>query len=277
MSPPVGAAPTPDPGGSSGGPLVLAHRGSSYAVAEHTLGAYRLAVDEGADGLECDVRLTADGELVCLHDRTLLRTGGADGVVSTMSLSELRAVDWGAWKRADGARRTPGDGTLVTLRELVELALGAPHPTGLAIETKHPTRFGGTVERSVAALLMEYGLTGPPEAGKPWVRVMSFSPLAVRRMSSLLPDLRTVLLIGAPLPLPYRRGGLVAGADTAGLDIAILREHPEVVAAQRDRGHEVFVWTVDDENDIALCLDLGVDAIISNRPEIVLDARGKNG
>ncbi|HEX7739426.1 MAG TPA: glycerophosphodiester phosphodiesterase family protein, partial [Marmoricola sp.] len=55
-------------------PQVVAHRGSSAAVAEHTLGAYLKALDEGADALECDVRLTADGHLVCVHDRTLRRT-----------------------------------------------------------------------------------------------------------------------------------------------------------------------------------------------------------
>ena len=65
-------------------PLVIAHRGSSAAVAEHTVGAYRQAITEGADGLECDVRLSADGELVCLHDRTLERTGGSTGIVSSI-------------------------------------------------------------------------------------------------------------------------------------------------------------------------------------------------
>lgn len=267
----------PPPTGGRTHPLVIAHRGSSDAVAEHTLGAYRRALEEGVDGLECDVRVTADGELVCLHDRTLERTGDGGRVVSTMTLGELRAVDWGAWKHSRSEARTPGDGTIVTLRELIELALGASRPTGLAIETKHPTRFGGAVERQVATLLSEYGLTGPRVDGMPWARMMSFSPLAVRRMISLLPELSTVLLLGSPLPLPYRGGGLIAGAGTAGLDVAILRDHPEVVAAQHDRGHEVFVWTVDAEADIDLCLRLRVDAIISNRPGLVLDLSGRNG
>ena len=275
MSIPDAATASPDGGPR---PLVIAHRGSSYAVAEHTLGAYRRALDEGVDGLECDVRLTADGELVCLHDRTLERTGaGGDGIVSTMTLAELRAVDWGAWKNPEAGDRTPGDGTLVTLRELVELALGAARPTGLAIETKHPTRFGGAVEREVASLLSGYDLTGPRSPGMPWVRMMSFSPLAVRRMTSLMPELPTVLLLGAPMPLPYRGGGLLAGAGTAGLDVAILRDHPEVVGSQHDKGHEVFVWTVDTAVDIELCLRLRVDAIISNRPAHVLDLSGRSG
>ncbi len=253
-------------------PLVIAHRGSSAAVAEHTLGAYRRAIAEGVDGLECDVRLTADAELVCLHDRTLERTGGLDRIVSTTTLAELRVIDFGAWKHADDLDRDPESGRLVTLRELLELARRAERPTGLLIETKHPTRFGGRVEHEVAALLQEMDLAGPPRLDAPWARMMSFSHLAVRRMASLCPQLPAVFLMAHPIRLPYRAGSLPAGAQTAGLDIAILRERPEVVANHHAQGHEVFVWTVDDEADIQLCLRLGVDGIISNRPASVLDA-----
>src|SRR5919107_5520368 len=79
-------------------PRVIAHRGSSAARAEHTLGAYLKALDDGADGLECDVRLTADGHLVCVHDRRVDRTTNARGVVSTMTLAQLDQLDASDWK-----------------------------------------------------------------------------------------------------------------------------------------------------------------------------------
>ena len=79
-------------------PQVVAHRGASDDNAEHTLGAYIAALDAGADGLECDVRLTADGHLVCVHDRSLRRTASTRGVVSTMELSELSELDFASWK-----------------------------------------------------------------------------------------------------------------------------------------------------------------------------------
>src|SRR3954454_15694137 len=81
-----------------GRPQVVAHRGSSAAMAEHTLGAYVKALDDGADALECDVRLTADGHLVCVHDRRVDRTTNARGVVSTMTLEDLDALDAASWK-----------------------------------------------------------------------------------------------------------------------------------------------------------------------------------
>ena len=76
-------------------PLVFAHRGSSHALPEHTLPAYLRAIQEGADGLECDVRLTNDGHLVCLHDRRLGRVSNGRGLVSEHTLAELDALDFG--------------------------------------------------------------------------------------------------------------------------------------------------------------------------------------
>ena len=77
---------------------MVAHRGASHENAEHTLGAYVAALDAGAEGLECDVRLTADGHLVCVHDRDLRRTGSRRGLVSTMELAELDQLEFASWK-----------------------------------------------------------------------------------------------------------------------------------------------------------------------------------
>jgi glycerophosphoryl diester phosphodiesterase len=263
-------------GAASPKPLIIAHRGSSSAVAEHTVAAYRRAIAEGADALECDVRLSADGELVCLHDRTLERTGGSNGIVSAMTLAELRAVDWGAWKHPSDSDRDPESAALVTLRELVELALDAGREIGLAVETKHPSRAGGRVEHAVAELLKEYGLAGGRGPGDVWARMMSFSGMAVRRMASLCPDLPLVLLVSAQQPLPLRRPRLAAGAGAAGLDLALVRERPSVVAERHDAGNEVWVWTVDDEADMRLCLSLGVEGLITNRPAAALDLIARN-
>jgi glycerophosphoryl diester phosphodiesterase len=132
------------------------------------------------------------------------------------------------------------------------------------------------VEHEVAKVLTEYGIAGPRRPGEIWARMMSFSAMAVRRMASLCPELPLVLLVSAQTPLPVRRTRLVAGAGTAGLDLALVRERPEIVQERHDAGNEVWVWTVDDEDDIRLCLDFGVDAIISNRPAAVLDLLGRN-
>ena len=254
---------------------MIAHRGSSLAEPEHTLRAYVRAIEEGAQALECDVRLTADSHLVCVHDRRVNRTSNGHGIVSTLELAELEGLDWGSWKHDH-----PGDlelpdrdrNRLLTLRTLLTTVLESERPVGLVIETKHPTRYAGLVERQLARVLAEFDLTGPRRPGQHWVRVMSFSQLAVQRMRQLCPDVPAVYLIEDSVPLRFRDGSLPKGIHTVGLDIAIVRRYPQTVARQRRRGHEVYVWTVDEPADIALCLELGVDAIISNRPRVVLDA-----
>ncbi|WP_282956632.1 glycerophosphodiester phosphodiesterase family protein, partial [Streptomyces albus] len=75
----------------------MAHRGASQEAPEHTLAAYRRAIEEGADALECDVRLTADGHLVCVHDRRVNRTSNGRGAVSALELADLAALDFGSW------------------------------------------------------------------------------------------------------------------------------------------------------------------------------------
>src|SRR6476659_957121 len=79
-------------------PQVGAQRGASHDNAEHTLLAYQEAIKQGADALECDVRLTADGHLVCVHDRDLRRTASTKGVVSTMDLDDLSRLEFASWK-----------------------------------------------------------------------------------------------------------------------------------------------------------------------------------
>lgn len=135
----------------AGHPFVVAHRGASAARPEHTLAAYDLALKEGADGVECDVRLTRDGHLVCVHDRRLDRTSTGAGLVSTMTLAQLRELEYGAWHdswRPDGSH---GDTSLLTLDALVSLVLDWHRPVKIFVETKHPVRYGSLVENKLLA------------------------------------------------------------------------------------------------------------------------------
>lgn len=254
-----------------GRPRVIAHRGASADVAEHTLAAYRKAIADGADGLECDVRLTRDGVLVCVHDRTVDRTSSGWGSVSTLELSDLAELDFGSWRQpaADGEQPDRDRTGVVTLARLLEVVAESDRPLELAIETKHPTRYAGLVESTLVALLHAQGLLDGPHA----VRVMSFSTVGLSRVRSLAPGLRTVWLCKRP-PVRARDGRLPAVADIAGPSLATLRALPEWVDRVHQHGHEVHVWTVDEPVDIAWVADLGVDAVITNRPAQALAQLG---
>jgi len=264
---------------------VVAHRGSSADVPEHTLEAYVQAIADGADALECDVRLTADGHLVCVHDRRIDRTSDGRGIVSTMTLADLDHLDFGGWY---GAQQVAGtevedDEPLVmdeerhkvlTLERLLELVVDSQREVGLAIETKHPTRYAGLVEERTVELLRRYGLARPRSENDSRIRVMSFSQLSMRRIRALAPGLPTVFLMER-VPLRFRDGALPFAAGIAGPSIEVVREHPRYIERVHRAGHRIHVWTVDEPADVDLCVRLGVDAVITNRPRDVLSHLGR--
>jgi glycerophosphoryl diester phosphodiesterase len=258
---------------------VIAHRGASDDAPEHTLSAYKQALDDGADGLECDVRLTRDGHLVCVHDRRVDRTSNGRGVLSTLELAELSALDFGSWRDTWEDFEDPevpdrDRAEILTLRRLLEVVANHDRPVEMAIETKHPTRYAGLVERRLVDMLDHFGWAHPRLGRTSPVRVMSFSQLSLRRMRVLAPSVQTVFLMER-VPLRFRDGTLPPGVRIAGPSIEVLRAHPGYVERVQRHGHEVHVWTVDDVADVAVCRDLGVDAIITNRPRQVLDTLGR--
>jgi glycerophosphoryl diester phosphodiesterase len=253
-------------------PQVVAHRGASHETAEHTLGAYTRAIELGAQALECDVRLTADGHLVCVHDRDLRRTASSRGVVSTMNLADLDELDFARWKNPwaemddDAPDLDPAAGKVLTLRSLLETVAAADRRVEVAIETKHPTRYGGLVERRVVELLADFGWD---RAGSP-ARVMSFSFSALQRTKRLAPDVEVVMLVEKAHHWPMLRR--VVGDDwIIGPGIDELREHPGLGRSLVRAGREVHVWTVNTEDDLRICLELGVAAVITDHPAYVLE------
>jgi glycerophosphoryl diester phosphodiesterase len=267
----------------AGSPQVVAHRGASESEPEHTFAAYVEAIKVGSDALECDVRLTADGHLVCVHDRNVRRTSNGRGLVSTLELTELQGLDWGSWKALEAGRAGDAGSEepdvvsrddrahLLTLKTLLALVADTDRPLQLAVETKHPTRYGGQVERALVDLLAHFGWAG--DAGGP-VRVMSFSLLAMRRMRQLAPAVPRVFLMDR-VPLAFRDGSLPPGVGVAGISVDILTRYPSYAQRLHERGHELHVWVVDRMDEVDLCVEAGASAIITNRPADVLTHLGR--
>ncbi|MCQ4198095.1 glycerophosphodiester phosphodiesterase [Streptomyces parvulus] len=265
---------------------VVAHRGASEEAPEHTLAAYRKAIEDGADALECDVRLTADGHLVCVHDWRVNRTSNGRGAVSALELADLAELDFGArrtrefWRTRDEQpdwEHRPEDReetSVLTLERLLQLVADAGRRVELAIETKHPTRWAGQVEERLLLLLKRFGLDAPASAAESPVRVMSFSARSLHRVRAASPTLPTVYLMQFVSPR-LRDGRLPTGVRIAGPSIRIVRNHPAYIERLKRAGHQVHVWTVNDTDDVDLCADLGVDAVITNRPRAVLDHLGR--
>ena len=264
---------------AASGPRVIAHRGASAEAPEHTLAAYRRAIEAGADGLECDVRMTRDGVLVCVHDRRVDRTSDGRGAVAGLELADLAELDFSVRRRRVLARTAgwarddlvPEEVGVLTLERLLGLVADAGRRVELAIETKYPTRDAGRLEQELCRQLDRAGLL---DAADPAVRVMSFASASLRRVYALAPALPTVLLLRR-LPVRLRDGRLPEPSRIAGPYVGLVRRNPWFVERAHDAGHEVHVWTVDHDEDVDLMASLGVDALITNRPQQVLARLGR--
>ncbi len=270
-------------------PLVVAHRGASWRAAEHTLGAYRRAIESGADALECDVRLTRDGHLVCVHDRTVDRTSDGRGVVSEFDLKTLSELDFSSWHQdlpdsADelvlgdsslqgsylqGVAPDRGEeGRVLTLDRLLELVSDSGRPLTVFVETKHPTRYKGLVERRLVLTLRRFGMVpGVRRRGRPAPRamVMSFAPIALRRVRLLEPELPVVQLFERVLA-PAARVVVPGGVPILGPWVGLLRANPDLVRRSHARGRRIYTWTVNEPADLDVACALGVDYIATDRP-----------
>ena len=227
---------------------------------EHTLPAYEEALRRGADGVECDVRLTADGVAVLWHDDSVDRCSNGHGSLSSKTLEQLRELDIYHW-RSDVPAVSEDQTRIMTLEQLLELTTSHSQLVRLAIETKHPVKSAGAIERELARLLFRFGIANDRER----VMTMSFSRMAVTRAAALLPELDHVYLVEHRRR--FARGtALPRGATIIGPDVQFVLDDPTSVARHHAEGRKVYVWTVDDPTVAGRCRSLGVDMLATNRP-----------
>jgi glycerophosphoryl diester phosphodiesterase len=247
--------------------LVAAHRGGALLWPENSLTAFRQALALGADFLETDVHLTADDEVVVIHDPTLDRTTTGTGRVRAARLADLGAV---RLRARDGAV-TPD--ALPTLGQFLDVLDGGQARVLLEIKVDADRRRYPGIEEKVLALLRARGLADRTV-------IMAFEPDTVRRVRALDPAIRTALLVsrsrvereGVPAREAVRWareiGATHLGIDHRALDAGVLE-------AARAAGITVAAWTVNEESDLRRVIDAGVDVVISDRPDLALRLVGR--
>jgi glycerophosphoryl diester phosphodiesterase len=206
--------------------------------------AYKAAIDDGADGFECDVRLTKDNQLVLWHDSDMERIAGNSARIADSNLSEIK-------------RLYPQTTTLEDL-----LILARDNKKELAIETKHPVPTGSAVEKRVMDLLQQ-------EKHVAQISVMSFSWLALENIRKIDPEQQTVALLHDKFSFAMRR---FTSAQIIGPGISTFRKKPDLNQDPR----KLFVWTVDHADDMRFCADNGVDVLITNIPSYARSVLGYN-
>ncbi|MFT8887315.1 MAG: glycerophosphodiester phosphodiesterase [Ethanoligenens sp.] len=236
---------------------VIAHRGFSYQAPENTLEAFSLAVELGADGIELDVHLSKDGQIVVIHDDTVDRTGNGTGVVNEMLFDDLRTLDV-SMGRADyiGAR-------IPTLEEVYRLL--APTSLSINVEIKeYRYQDGFVIIPKVLELEKQYQLSDR-------VFYSSFNHYVLREMKQRQPQAATAALYAAGLVDVWEYTKRIP-SDAIHPHFFSLRD-PLLVSRCHANGIAVRPWTIDQPDDMKQMFASGADAIITNRPDLALELR----
>jgi glycerophosphoryl diester phosphodiesterase len=216
---------------------IYAHRGASGEFAEGSQAAYLAAIEQGCDGFECDVRLTKDEHIICYHDKDAKRLSNLDLKIADTNYDQL--------KKAINPLK---------LEQLLDLAIKSKKD--LVIETKHPVPTGGEIERAVHKLLKNKS----KEIDQSGIQIflISFSFLATLRNKKS--SYKSGYLVSKKILAKFNPTDLIAA------NIEIIRSDHSFVLKQMKKGKQVIVWTVNDEDDLKLCQDLGVRAVITDYP-----------
>ncbi len=241
-------------------PLVLGHRGASAYAPENTLAAFNLALEMGADGVELDVTLTNDGVPIVIHDDTVDRT--------TNGFGDIREMNWAQVQQLDASHRFEkyrGE-KIPTL----EQALRAVGKRGIVnIELKGTAIQDDGLEAAVLAVIEE------TQMGER-VILSSFNPFALARMATLNPGLPRGLLYASDLPIYLRRAWLRPIAKPTALHPAHDMITSAFVIWARQHGYQINTWTVNEPDEMKRLMALGIDAVITNVPDVMVEIAKAN-
>jgi glycerophosphoryl diester phosphodiesterase len=241
-------------------PAVFAHRGASAYAPENTLSAFQLAITQNADGIELDVTMTADGQVVVMHDTTIDRTTDGRGQVKKMDLHTLRQFDAGNWF----GPKFKGE-SIPTLSEVFEL-VGDKVTTNIELQP-YSSPLGQLTEK-VASLVAHHNLEKK-------VILSSFNPRALAKMTYQLPSVPIGILL---------THGKVGAWSKLIFDMFVnyhsIHPHysivtPKMIQRARSKGHRVIAYTVNQPEDIQRLYAMGIDGIFTDDPELALKIRAE--
>ncbi|MBC7797091.1 MAG: hypothetical protein H7Z37_09490 [Pyrinomonadaceae bacterium] len=254
-------------------PLIIAHRGSSEVAPENTLAAFRRAIADGSDGIECDVRLSKDGVPIILHDSSLKRTAFKPDKVSDLTACELSKIDVGSWfnfRNPLQARNDYGRETIPSLEKLFDAM--RDNDKLIYVELKCRNDNVQKLAHAVAELTKAFDLQDR-------VIVKSFEHIALAEVKSVCKSIRTAALF---MPRPMRvlhpkrklvKPALEIEADEISLHYALATHR--VVRKAHEAGLKTVIWTADSSGWVKRALKIGVHAIVTNNPARLLAQRAE--
>ena len=238
-------------------PVIFAHRGSSVYAPENTLAAFTLAVQQQANVIELDVKLSADGQVVVMHDETVDRTTDGTGWINTLTLAELKRLDAGSkFSPAYHSEKIP------TLAEVFE-AIG--NQILINVELKNFSSPIDDLPDKVVSLIKKHGLERS-------VILSSFNPIALIRARFLLPKVPMGLLTVKGLSNVTLRSRLIRFGPLLALHSACGDVTPELVLAAHKVKARINAYTVNQPDMMQRLFELGVDGIFTDNPPLAQKA-----
>ena len=241
---------------------IVAHRGASFDAPENTLAAFKLAWEQGSDGVEGDFYLTRDHQIVCIHDRGTSRTTGVGKTVEDSTLAELRELEYGSWKD----RKWDGE-KIPTFQEVFS---SVPEGGLFVIELKSKVKIVPFLASQLKAL----------DAGKIRLLIISFDPATVAACRQQIPDVRAHWLTSFSKPGKAQHfqpsaadiARIVKESGAAGVGMKGNRDviDEQFIKELKDKGCKEFhVWTIDKPEDAAYFKKLGAYGITTNKPALI--------
>ena len=275
------AAGAPGKKGPADAPVLnIGHRGASGYAPEHTIPAYDLALELGADYIEQDLQMTKDGVLVALHDDTLDRTargpkGNCTGPVIEKNLRQIKPCDVGTWFNETYPQYAKPEFVGLKIPTLEEIFQRYGKTVNYYIETKNPEAAPG-MEEELLRLMDGYGLTQP--AAERWqVLIQSFSPASLQKIHALKPSLPLVRLYYSTETSATIQADLAAArAYAVGIGPSKTDVDGQLVTAAHERCLDVHPYTVNEKPEMEALIALGVDGMFTNFPDRLDEVLGKD-
>ena len=234
---------------------IIGHRGSSKEAPENTLASSRLAFSEQADGVEVDVRMTKDGQLVCIHDKNTLRTTGVEALIKEKTLAELKSMDAGQWK----GEKWKGE-AIPSLQEILEFI---PQGKKIFIEMKEGLH---TIDPLIRCIETS-------NLNTKQISVNSFHQEVVKKMKQEMEKITTNLLVFFESNENNTDEGVLNKLLESNLDGVGAQNHPRLspvfVNKILEAGKKVHVWTVDNVEEAKNYKAIGLSSITTNVPGLI--------
>jgi len=240
-------------------PRVIAHRGFSGIAPENTMAAFRKAIEIGADMIELDVLFSRDRRIMAIHDDTLDRTARRKGRVYDLNCAELRNLDVGSWHSKEFA----GEG-IPTLDVVLELVKGK---ILLNVEIKSEAvgdATGGGISEAVVQLIHGHAMND-------FTIISSFDPRALKQAREVDPKIKIAVLYNRDQQRHLTAKQILEQTGADGFNLAKREVTPEIINQCHKLGRPVAVYTVDDPKTMKRLIEMGANAIFTNRPDVMIE------